>query len=251
MVFTEQPPRTEGQPQYTPVVIFGGWGTGRRRNGKIEDHLQALQYPTLLINRPERGREPSSNQFPRVHQIPAEAALDQIESANLTRINVLAHSQGAIIASIATILAQQRHMPISIDKLILVAPATKVGHDTPTRLSGRFVFQRRNRDSDLRGAAQDLAENALTRPRSLIEEVRAISQTRLQDFLREIRDKSPQTQIYILGFSEDTVFHTDAVEFYALAGAVSRDNIRFFPGRHDSFYEPHFIEDVIQPLLQR
>lgn len=136
-------PKTE-----IPVVIAPGWGATPASYDLVQKVLAERECRSLVLDHPRRGgkvqRDFRNFSYPTAELRKAQAfmalidraAKDENNNPVCEKVDIIAHSEGAIYGLIAAML-----QPDKIRNIILVAPAGLVGKDTFWDLAGRFSLE--------------------------------------------------------------------------------------------------------------
>ncbi|OGD53779.1 hypothetical protein A3J78_02525 [Candidatus Beckwithbacteria bacterium RBG_13_35_6] len=221
-----------------PVVIAPGWS----EPPDVFDSLQSVMA--------ERGRRSFSFDHPRLggkveprlgYSTPelrkALALLDLVEHTGSDKVDIVAHSEGAVYAVIAASLK-----PEKFRNMILVGPGGMIGKDTLTALLGRFTKKvARNLLQGIKdpsttktiihahiGAGKYIATNPV---RALSEAV-AISKSNIGEMLPQLRSRG--VGIVIIHHAGDEAFPMQRIQ--QVAQPKQMDGILAVTGLHDDLY---------------
>lgn len=117
-----------------PVLIAGGWSEGTASLQDTADEVlkDGREVITLDHNRSDIKLTSPDNDHPEtLHR--AETIMTILDTEQLGRVDVIAHSEGALDIELAA-----RHYPNRFRNIILVAPAGMIGKDSMLGLLGRF-----------------------------------------------------------------------------------------------------------------
>jgi pimeloyl-ACP methyl ester carboxylesterase len=126
-------PRTAGDP--VPLVFIPGWGqTARAYAIPLQTFAERGRHVYSLF-RPAHGRPITGpTDLPREEVRKAQTLIGALSRWQLARVDLVAHSEGALGAIIATALYPHR-----VRNLILVDPGGLIVGDRWYRLAGRFA----------------------------------------------------------------------------------------------------------------
>lgn len=117
-----------------PVIIAPGWSEPPEVFEMSRAVMAARGRKSLAFDHPRVGGEVTPNpDYPTPELRKALALLDLIEHTGSEKVDVVAHSEGAIYSAIAASLK-----PEKFRNIVLVAPGGMIGKDTLPALLGRF-----------------------------------------------------------------------------------------------------------------
>lgn len=237
-----------------PVIFAPGWSEGMVSFRRPQEVMSRFGRQSVIFEHPRRGgKEIASPDYPKAEMLKALALLDVIDQTGQEKVDVVAHSEGAIYTIIAA-----RLNPDRFRNIVLVAPAGLIGRDTFPRLMGRFskkIFR------NLRQASLDLkvrkdilrahlsavayVGNNIVRA---LNEARAISKLEIAEDLDWLRDKG--IGIGVIQYQNDAAFPATRMQ-ERLAGERV-DRLIGIDGLHDHFlYYPSntaFISAMLSSL---
>lgn len=179
-----------------PVLVAGGWSEG---TASLRDSAEVVYKDgrsVILVDHARDGRQKdqTDNTNPETAQR-AHTLLGVLDAENLKKVDVIAHSQGALDAVVAAKLHPER-----FNSIVLVAPAGLIGEDSVPRLVSRFV------PKIIRGITKDAREIKQRDPESAkrfanagpsyikanpmkgLREVGAIARTQIDQDLLDLRE---------------------------------------------------------------
>jgi pimeloyl-ACP methyl ester carboxylesterase len=221
-------PRARRDP--VPLVFLPGWGqTARTYAIPLRTFAERGRYVVSLF-RPARGRPiVGQTDLPQEEVRKAQALIGALSRMRLERVDLVAHSEGALAAVIATTLYPQR-----VRNLILVDPAGLIAHDRWYRLAGRFgqmivqctVEAATNRDERraLLWAMVNPTVYALTHPLRALAQVGALARWHSLDLLQTLRDS--EVGVVVITGVDNRVFPIDQ------AGPLVREGVLLVDGFH-------------------
>lgn len=178
-----------------PVLIAGGWSEGTE---SLADTAQEVlkngrEVLTLNHNRSDTDAGSTYEGHPETMNR-AETLISILDDAQLDRVDVIAHSEGALDIELAA-----RLHPELFRNIILVAPAGMIGKDSLPRLLGRFSrkvargyfvdmreIKKRDKQSAKRFAKSD-PEYFKANPRKGLREIGAIAASQIDQDLVSLR----------------------------------------------------------------
>lgn len=205
----------------TPILMASGWSEGRNAfKDSAREVYKAGRSAILVDHARQGGRENSEHS---VHESvdefhdeilhKANSLLEIIEDSGIDKVDVIAHSEGALNAVVA---ALQR--PEKFNTVILAMPAGMIGEDSVLKLAGRFApkvgrsLTKDMFDNPRMGLAinlgggkyisQNLAKAKL--------EVEAMAETAIDDALKLLKEAG--INIGVLQSHADTVFPANRIE---------------------------------------
>lgn len=245
-----------------PVFFAPGWGENHRTMnnslgamfGKERRvvSLEHLSIETLEVKKPEETMELERSEVRKAAEI--EAVIDNL--GDFPKLDLIAHSEGAINATIFTLLNPNR-----VRSLFLLNPAGLIGKETFLELALRYAknigfgfFKEAliNNESrpTLTKAAIEATRYVGKNTSRAIEDAVAISQSEITDILKEI--KSRGTKIYIIHSVDDKVFPMDMVQKELARERDIVDGFYSVRGNHEDMYtKPDVYINTIDAVLDK
>lgn len=209
--------KPENPKSEIPVLVAPGWAAtmdsfkpGMKVLMENERRVISLNHPrkggTILDSLNEEIEKNSSEELRKAHTI-----LGLLEQKGIEKIDVIAHSEGAINVSIAAMLH-----PEKFRNIVLYAPAGLIGNDTLFRLiKGSMGTTPRTEtmsiipETDIEKEYLEVTKNIgsdyqMANPLRAGKEVLAISQAQIEDMLRYLRGRG--IKIVVIAAVEDTMF---------------------------------------------
>jgi pimeloyl-ACP methyl ester carboxylesterase len=114
-----------------PVVLAPGWSENRKVLQACAAELYAAGRPVIALDHPRRGGtvEPKE-EYPIDELRKALTIREIIKQEGIEKVDILAHSEGAINGAMAASLE-----PETVRNMVLVNPAGLIGKDTLPRLA--------------------------------------------------------------------------------------------------------------------
>lgn len=215
----------ENPKSEVPVLIAPGWADTVEVHKKGMEILADEGRRAVSLSHPRNGGaiantfNEEAEKYPDEEMRKAQNLLGLLEQKNIDRVDVVAHSEGAINACIAAMLHPEKFRSI-----ILYAPAGLIGNDNLIRLMwGTFMQAKRKDLETLSGfpiTDDENEQDALIgrenikyiakNPLRAFKETLAISQTQIQDIMKYLRSKG--ISIVVMAAVEDTFFPMGDVE---------------------------------------
>lgn len=127
-----------GQP---PILLAPGWSATTTVNKLILRTIFESGRRVLSLNHTRQGvYPPDDSGFPWAERQKASALIHLIRSKKLNEVDVIAHSEGAINVSIATIL---RLHSFRVRRMVLISSCGLLEHDNLLALAWRFFKEAR------------------------------------------------------------------------------------------------------------
>ncbi len=187
--------KPQNQKTEIPTVLVPGWtATPETFKDNIID-LAGLNRRVISTNAPHGIQtEGYSENIPDAEMRKIAALFEVIEQKKLDKVDIVAHSEGCLFATLAVALH-----PEKFRNLILVDPASMIGKDNPKRLTGDFSMDflhqaiRGIKDGEARKAIFRLTKESVKaiakNPMQAIKEVLAISNTDIRATLEKLKEK--------------------------------------------------------------
>lgn len=176
----------------TPLIIIPGWAaTAEVHKENSQIFSEELGRRTITISAPHGIEAVPQEGIPLAELRKAAAITKVIEAKGIEKVDVVAHSEGALFTTIAA--AQN---PEKFRSITYFAPAGLIGGDTFWKLISRFGYdllqqwrdrkKSPERESKINTALIE-ALKTFKNPKMLLDEVRAIANLQIQKNLRELR----------------------------------------------------------------
>jgi pimeloyl-ACP methyl ester carboxylesterase len=233
-VVVEVIPRAPGDP--VPLALAPGWGqTARAYAIPLRTFAERGRHVFSLF-RPARGRPiTGGTDLPREEVRKAQGLIGAMSWLRQERVDLVAHSEGALAAVIAASLYPHRFR-----NLILVDPAGLIAEDRWYRLAGRFgqmVLQcaiEALSNADERRALVWAMVNptvySLTHPFRAVEQISALARWHSLDLLRGLRDTD--VGVVVITGVDNRVFPIDQAGPFVRDGVVLVDAFQSVRGGH-------------------
>ncbi|MGE3600955.1 MAG: alpha/beta fold hydrolase [Dehalococcoidia bacterium] len=227
-VVVEIVPRAHPDP--VPLVFLPGWGqTAHTYALPLRTFAERGRYVVSMF-RPARGRPVvGQTDFPPEEVRKAQGVVGVLARLRQERVDLVAHSEGALAAVIATALYPQR-----VRNLVLVDPAGLIIGDRWYRLAGRFgqmivqctLEAATNADERraLLWAILNPTAYALTHPLRAVAQIAALARWHCLDLLAELRGS--EVGVVVITGVDNRVFPLDR------AGPLVRDGATIVDGFH-------------------
>lgn len=206
----------ENNSDQVPVILVSGWGGTpvTHKDTLRVIHVNKRRAIALKFSR-TGGEIQSEKNYPQSELNKAEALLAVIDQKGLTKVDAIAHSEGAIVVVIAAEIA-----PEKFRNIVFVDPAGLIGKDNPSKLVARFGlmlakdslrslnvldFKMGNRLRAAREAVKYLAKN----PVRSIQEASDISAADIYEILTFL--KKSAIGVSIIHGVNDTIFPMKAL----------------------------------------
>src|SRR4030042_3032185 len=192
-----------------PVVLAAGWAeTPNTHMGTLET-IFSEERRGISLEYPRKGGTQLENKYPEVELKKAEALLAVIEDRDIDKVDVIAHSEGAINAIIA---AQLR--PDKFRNIVFVEPAGLIGNDNLLKLASRFTLMLSKEGIRLAGgsgsrkvrlqAAREAVKYFSANPVRACREAKAISAADIYEMLESLEKVG--IKVSVIHGVDDTVF---------------------------------------------
>lgn len=208
-----------------PVLIAPGWSDTVDVHKKGMKILADLGRRAVSLSHSRHGGAiPNSfnkeaEKYPDEELRKAQNLLGLLEQKNIEKVDVVAHSEGAINACIAAMIHPEKFRSI-----VLYAPAGLIGNDNLLRLMWGTMIQAKRKDLETMDmfhvTEEEKAQDVLTarenlnyikeNPLRAFKETLAISQVQIQDILKYLRSKG--INVVVMAAVEDTFFPMGDIE---------------------------------------
>jgi pimeloyl-ACP methyl ester carboxylesterase len=227
-IVVEVIPRRRGDP--VPLVFIPGWGqTARTYAIPLRTFAERGRYVVSLF-RPARGRPiVGESDFPREEVRKAQGLIGVLARLRQEQVDLVAHSEGALSAVLATALYPQR-----VRNLVLVDPAGLIVRDRWYRLAGRFgqmilqcTIEAATNAAERRAlvwAMLNPTVYAVTHPLRALAQIAALTRWHSLDLLVGLRDSD--VGVVVITGVDNRVFPINR------AGPLVREGVRLVDGFH-------------------
>lgn len=216
-------PKTE-----VPVFLAPSWGCTTEVYKPALKELTSHERRTISLDHPRFGGDMKINQEDAAKKYPTEELrkafniLGVMEQKGVDKVDIIAHSEGAINAVIAAALH-----PEKFRNMVLFAPAGLIGEDTFTRLLKGFAGQSKRAETmeeiPVTETEKQVASAAITEvlkyfaknPIRSIREAVDISNSQIHEMLRYLHEKG--IGIVVMSGVDDPVFPMDKMQEIAKA----------------------------------
>jgi pimeloyl-ACP methyl ester carboxylesterase len=205
--------RPESLVSEIPVLVAGGWAEGSKSLGQVGREISVGGRRAILVDHARFGKVQDRSDYPAEIVHKANTLLAVLDEVGIDKVDVIAHSEGALNAVYAAMQQPERFR-----SLILVAPAGMIGEDSVLALAGRFA------PKVIRGLSKDFVENPKAafiinstglpymakNPAKAAREVKTIADTTIDSALVDLRHSD--IQIGLIQSHSDPVFPAERIE---------------------------------------
>lgn len=241
--------------QNTPIVYAIGWGTDTTMHLPPMKSLAGKGFDVWSVNPPRKGSSRRSQEELPSTEIESNKAnsvvslLKHLHESGVEQVDMVAHSEGAIYASLAALKALEIPGAAKVRSIILVEPAGLMGKDSVVKLASRFARQAfgnviRNPNLYVRNRKSGRGIFSL---RTSVHEALAIAEANLSDLLKILTENG--IKIGIIGGNFDSVFPAREIVDTLQTGNL---NIPFstLDIRHNGIYaESEFVMTDVDRML--
>jgi len=178
-----------------PVLLAPGWGDTPQSYKESLKVIHGGNRRVLSVSHPRRGESAvQDSDFPMAEIRKVKSLIGIIDQKNLGKVDVIAHSEGAINAIIAATL-----YPEKFRNIVLVSPGGLIGKDKFIKLIGRALISsfrdttQAMRNSHEKGpflnAVREMAKYIAENPkRAIIEEFNAMAKSDILEMVKNLHD---------------------------------------------------------------
>ncbi|MFZ1019600.1 MAG: alpha/beta hydrolase [Minisyncoccia bacterium] len=228
--------KPENQKDEVPVLVAPGWGATMESFKPGLKVLSEKGRRAISLDQPRKGGTiPDSHNeevekwykekgekypdWPNEELRKAQTILGLLEQKNLDKVDVIAHSEGAINVCIAAMLHPEKFTGRTI---VLYSPAGVIGKDNILRLQKGAGANKSRTESIshipvteaeteyLKSTTHITPDYMKANPLRMVKELWAISQADIEEMLRYLREKG--IKIVIIGAVDDTMFPMDKMQ---------------------------------------
>ena len=242
------------QKDTVPILFAPGWGDTQQ---SYKESLEIIHYGkrrVLSVSHPRgakniTGKDPV---YPMAEIRRMQSLIGVISQKNLEKVDVIAHSQGAI----DTIIAATLH-PEKFRNIVLVNPGGLIGQDKFHKLVGRMLVSAvhditqamRNpyERSPLTNASKEIAKYFSKNPKRAIEEINAIAKSDILEMIKNLHDGG--IGIAIVQGEDDPIFPISRIGEVLKDSKDSIDGFYSFKGGHNKIItEARFTNSALNAL---
>jgi pimeloyl-ACP methyl ester carboxylesterase len=200
-----------------PIIVVGGWGTNidsYQTTIKTLAELGRDSY-TIATHRIGKNRRNTDSLAPEILENKAltiNELLQKLGGQGIEEIDIIAHSEGGITATVAALLHARIKESPKIHSLTLVTPAGLNGPDTAIRVGGSFITQGfRSASLEPNHYRKSKTASAFTKPITALRELMAIASTNTLPLLTELHNDY-NIHINVITGQHDPVFPTRRIQ---------------------------------------
>lgn len=233
-----------------------GWGMGEIGYESFTESLAQRGYTSLFVTGLHKRRGITPEGFSNIHKDRALNTSRLLQMEAVPEINIVAHSEGAIVAALMALHSPEQGPKVK--NLILVSPAGLTGKISGHELGLRFALHslrtmKEDREflssTEGRHMLTESTRRMLRHPIIALREVHAIAESRIEDVLRLVHEKG--INVAIIQGDDDTVFPLGKMEQNAEKTGIAR--IYVVPkAKHSAIYRdpnfPDFVDFVLSDL---
>ena len=224
--------RPENQKTDVPVVFAPGWGETPETFRDSIRIMSELERRVISLKHSRSGDKPEpKDEYPADELKKALALLSILENKNLTVIDAVAHSEGAINTCIAASL-----YPEKFRNIILVGPGGLIGEDKFLKLAGRFsqniiraaleMLAKPETRLSLLKAGTESAKYIMSNHYQALKEAIAISETEIYNMIKDLHQQGigisvihgVDDPVFPMGKMQETVKEDQIDGFYSVTG---------------------------------
>ena len=233
----------------TPILVAPGWGeTVETFRGTLNVFAQhgwrsiSLSHPRSEMPNEIGGAKGYTEEYQKALSLLAVLAEKRLE-----KVDIVAHSEGAISASLLSLMT-----PEMIRTLILVNPAGLHGKDSFINLAGRFSKEavkllRQYSQIEARVAIAETVKYILSNVQKAIREGQEIATAHLDDVIKDIVSRG--IKVHIVGAVNDSVFPPDKLQ--KVAAPMSPNGFYSVIGSHNDIYlKPEQFVKIVENALK-
>lgn len=195
-----------------PVLLIGGWGESDRTHTDTIKTINDQKRRAIFVKVPRMGDGEVlySGKQSQAEIEKAVATLEVLNTKSINKVDVIAHSEGAINALLAAQIE-----PDKFRNIVLVAPAGLTGKDNIAKLTARFnkmlgkdavktILNKDQKRANRLRAAQETIKYLLKNPIKGLEEVSAIAAADIYEELTWLKKQG--VGVSIVQGVDDSVF---------------------------------------------
>lgn len=175
-----------------PVLFAPGWGATLQTNKESLKIIHDANRRIVSVSHPRREESVAKDSdFPVAETRRVQSILAVMGQKRLEKVDVIAHSQGAIDTIIAATL-----YPDKFRNIVLVSPGGLIGEDKLHKLVGKMLvssvhditqaMRNSHEIGPLTNAAKELAKYFAKNPKRAIEELNAIAKSDILEMVKNL-----------------------------------------------------------------
>ena len=236
-----------------PILFAPGWGDTHQSYEKSLEIIHDGSRRVLSVSHPRRGKSAvQDSDFPVAEARKVQSLIEIIDQKHLEKVDVIAHSEGAIYAIIAATLH-----PDKFRNIVLVNPGGLIGEDKFHTLVGRMLVSafrdttQAMRSSHEKGpfmnAVNEMARYIAENPKRAIEELNAIAKSDILEMVKNLHDGG--IGIAIIQGEDDPIFPISRIGEVLRDSKDSIDGFYSFKGGHNKIItEPRYTKSALSAL---
>lgn len=241
------------QKDTVPVLLAPGWGDTHQSYEKSLEIIHDGGRRVLSVSHPRRGESAVQySDFPVAEARKVQSLIGIIDQKNLGKVDVVAHSEGAIYAIIAATLH-----PDKFRNLVLVSPGGLIGEDKFHKLVTRMLtsgfrdttqaMRSSHEKAPFFNAARKMARYFAENPKRAIEELNAIAKSDILKMVKNLHDDG--IGIAIIQGENDPIFPISRIGEVLKGSKDSIDGFYSFKGGHNKIItEPRYTKSALNAL---
>jgi len=219
-----------------PIVVLPGWGETPATHKDTLNTIASLKRRAIAINVPRLGGVRTEDGYPRSEYNKAIALIDTLNKKELKTVDLIAHSEGAIPAIIATLNNPERFRSI-----VFVDPAGLIGGDAIPKLAARFAGMLAkdalrmakvpvNKKLNMLRAVREATKSFLANPPRGVQEVNTIAASDIYEMLTALKEVG--IKVSVIHGINDSLFPIEKV-LQTAKEKSSMDTIGFYSVKGD------------------
>jgi len=242
------------QKDNVPILLAPGWGDTPQAYKQSLKIIHDDTRRVLSVSHPRRGENITGEDpdYPMAEIRKMQALIGVISQKRLEKVDVIAHSEGAINAIIAATLH-----PEKFRNIVLVNPGGLIGEDKLRKLVVRMLdssihdITQAMRNSSERGpltnAAKEIARYFATNPKRAIEEVNAMAKSDILEMVKNLHDGG--IGISVVAGVRDPIFPINRMVEALRNSEDAIDGFYSVKGGHNKLLaDPEYTKDALNAL---
>ena len=236
-----------------PVLLAPGWGDTPQSYKESLKVIHGGNRRVLSVSHPRRGESAvQDSDFPMAEIRKVKSLIGIIDQKNLGKVDVIAHSEGAINAIIAATLH-----PDKFRNIVLVSPGGLIGEDKLRKLVTRMhvssihditqAMRSFHEIGPLTNAGVAMAKYFLNNPNRAREELKAIAKSDILEMVKNLHDGG--IGIAIIQGEDDPIFPISRIGEVLRDSKDSIDGFYSFKGGHNKIItEARYTKSALNAL---
>lgn len=203
-----------------PVLLVPGWSETPTTHTNTLQTIAAEGKRVIAVKIPRIGGVKPEGDYPEAEYTKARALVDTLNKKEIKTVDIIAHSEGALSATIAAEIFASQNQPERIRNIVFVEPVGLIGTDRLKNLVGRwgsmmakdtarFARGSVNDKRNLLRASNEATKYVVSNPLRTIREGKSIAASDIYGSLSRLEELGIKTSV--IHAVDDTLFPMERV----------------------------------------